>query len=66
LPDPQGLLLGSGKQTRYIRVEAASQLSSPDVEALIAAAIVPGPPSSSMQRTTLRNAAEAERFGGGL
>ena len=39
LPDPKKLLLGSGKQTRFVRVEAASQLAQPDVEALIAAAI---------------------------
>jgi hypothetical protein len=39
LPDPKKLLLGAGKQTRFIRVEAASQLAHPDVEALIAAAI---------------------------
>ena len=39
LPDPKKLLLGSGQQTRFIRVEAASQLAHPDVEALIAAAI---------------------------
>ena len=39
LPDPKRLLLGSGKQTRFIRIEAASQLAHPDVEALIAAAI---------------------------
>lgn len=39
LPDPKKLLLGSGKQTRFIRLESASVLASPDVEALIAAAI---------------------------
>ena len=39
LPDPKRLLRGSGKQTRFIQVEAASQLAHPDVEALIAAAI---------------------------
>ena len=39
LPDPKKLLLGSGKQARFVRVEAASQLAHPDVEALIAAAI---------------------------
>ena len=39
LPDPKKLLMGSGKQTRFIRVEAAGQLAHPDVEALIAAAI---------------------------
>jgi hypothetical protein len=39
LPDPKKLLMGSGKQTRFMRVEAARQLKHPDVEALIAAAI---------------------------
>ena len=39
LSDPKKLLQGSGKQTRFVRVEAASQLAHPDVEALIAAAI---------------------------
>jgi hypothetical protein len=39
LPDPKKLLMGSAKQTRFIRVEAARELTHPDVEALIAAAI---------------------------
>jgi hypothetical protein len=39
MSDPKKLLLGSGKQTRFIRLEAASQLAHPDVEALIVAAI---------------------------
>lgn len=39
LPDPKKLLTGSGKQTRFLRLEAAGQLAHPDVEALIAAAI---------------------------
>jgi hypothetical protein len=39
LPDPKKLLLGSGKQTRFVRVEAVKQLAHPDVEAFIAAAI---------------------------
>ncbi len=39
LPDPKKLLMGSGKQTRFIQVEAASRLKHPDVEALIAASI---------------------------
>jgi hypothetical protein len=34
LPDPKRLLLGSGKQTRFVWVEAASDLAHPDVEAL--------------------------------
>jgi Domain of unknown function (DU1801) len=39
LPDPKGLLLGSGRQTRFIRVDSASQLLQPDVEKLIQAAV---------------------------
>ena len=39
LPDPKKLLLGSGRQTRFIRLESAGILDQPDVEALIAAAI---------------------------
>jgi hypothetical protein len=39
LPDPKKLLLGSGNQTRFIRMESASQLAHPDVEALLTAAI---------------------------
>ena len=39
LPDPKRILLGSGKQTRFVQLESASQLAQPDVEALIAATI---------------------------
>ncbi len=39
LPDPKKLLMGTGKQVRFIPVETASRLKHPDVEALIAAAI---------------------------
>ncbi|HEY7087189.1 MAG TPA: hypothetical protein VH518_03810 [Tepidisphaeraceae bacterium] len=39
LPDPKRILLGSGKQVRFVQVESASRLAHPDVEALIAATI---------------------------
>jgi hypothetical protein len=39
LPDPKKLLQGSGKETRFIRLESAKQLGDPDVKAFIAAAI---------------------------
>jgi len=39
LPDPKNVLLGSGKQTRFIRLESADVLARPEVEALVAAAI---------------------------
>jgi hypothetical protein len=38
LPDPAKVLLGSGKQTRFIRLESASVLERPEVQALLAAA----------------------------
>jgi hypothetical protein len=39
LSDPKRLLLGSGTQTRFIRVQAARELADPDVEALIGQAV---------------------------
>jgi hypothetical protein len=39
LPDPAKVLQGSGKQTRFIRLESAAVLARPEVEALMAAAI---------------------------
>lgn len=40
LPDPNKLLKGSGKQVRHIVLADASTLDEPDVQALIAAAVV--------------------------
>jgi len=39
LPDPTGILEGSGKQTRFIHLDTPELLGRADVEALIAAAI---------------------------
>lgn len=39
LPDPHRLLNGSGKQTRFLRLESADELARPEVEALLAAAV---------------------------
>jgi len=39
LPDPYGILQGAGKQTRFLRLETASVLANPKVEALIAEAV---------------------------
>src|SRR5262249_19439890 len=43
LPDPKGILLGSGTQNRFIRLPSARVLDLPEVEALIAAAIARAP-----------------------
>jgi Domain of unknown function (DU1801) len=39
LPDPDGILLGSGNQNRFVRLKSAATLSEPAVERLIAAAL---------------------------
>ena len=39
LPDPQKVLLGSGNQTRFIRLDSPQVFERPEVKALVAAAI---------------------------
>jgi hypothetical protein len=39
LPDPHGILLGSGSQNRFIRLETAATLAKPEVRELIDAAV---------------------------
>ncbi len=39
LPDPHGILQGSGVQNRFVRVESSATLKRPEVQALIAAAV---------------------------
>ena len=64
LPDPKGLLLGSGRQTRFIRVAAASELSHPDVAELIDAAISRASkplPASGRGKLIIRSIAAKQR-----
>jgi hypothetical protein len=42
LPDPTGILSGSGNQNRYISLDRATRLSDPAVQALIGAAVAKG------------------------
>ncbi len=39
LPDPDGILLGSGNQNRFVRLPTATMLAEPKVERLIRAAL---------------------------
>jgi hypothetical protein len=39
LPDPKKVLLGSGSQTRFIRLPSVEALARPEVKALLAAAV---------------------------
>ncbi len=52
LPDPDHILLGSGRQTRFIRLPSADVLARPQVEALLAAAV-------ARAKTPLRPAGES-------
>jgi len=64
LPDPKKLLLGGGKQTRFIRVESARLLADPDVEALLADAIERAktpPPATGRGRLIIRSVAAKQR-----
>lgn len=38
LPDPKGILSGSGKQTRFVRIPSVEVLEQPEVHALLSAA----------------------------
>src|SRR5258706_8882149 len=64
LPDPHKLLLGSGNQTRFIRLESASVVARPEVEALIAAAIAQAKsplPASRRRKLIIRSVSAKQR-----
>ena len=44
LPDPAGILLGSGRQNRYVRLESVATLAQPAVQSLLRAAIAQATP----------------------
>ncbi len=67
LPDPKRILMGSGKMTRHIPIEAAGRLAHPDVKALIDAAVgLAGTPlpSSGKGRLIIKSAAAKRRARG--
>jgi hypothetical protein len=64
LPDPDRLLLGSGSQNRFIRIESAATLTRPEVEELIAAAIKQAEaplPGSGGGRLVIRSISKKQR-----
>lgn len=64
LPDPHNLLLGSGSQNRFIRLQSAGTLARPEVEELIAAAIAQGEtplPASGKGKLIIRSISEKQR-----
>ena len=64
LPDPGKILLGSGNQNRFIRLESAATLAKPDVEALLRAATAQAKtplPATGRRRTIVRSVAAKQR-----
>ena len=64
LPDPDGVLLGSGSQNRFVRLESAKTLTSPTVERLIAAALAQATtpmPASGTTRTIVKSISAKQR-----
>ena len=64
LPDPGNILLGSGNQNRFIRLESAATLAKPEVEALLRAATAQAKsplPTTGRRRTIVRSVAARQR-----
>jgi hypothetical protein len=64
LPDPRKLLLGSGSQNRFIRIESVATLTRPEVEELIAAAIAQAKrplPGSGRGKLIIRSISKKQR-----
>jgi hypothetical protein len=64
LPDPHRVLLGSGVQNRFIRLESAATLARPEVAELISAAVAQARtplPESGKGRLIIRSISEKQK-----
>lgn len=64
LPDPRGILLGSGTQHRFVRLESAATLVQPAVVALLRAAAAQARtplPASGRGRTVIKSVSVKQR-----
>ena len=64
LPDPSGILEGSGKQNRFIRLPSSSKLNEPDVLKLIRLAAAQGktkPPSTGSGHLVIQSVSAKQR-----
>jgi Domain of unknown function (DU1801) len=64
LPDPHKVLLGSGSQNRFIRIESMATLARPEVEKLIAAAVAQAGrplPASGRGKLVVRSISEKQK-----
>ncbi len=65
LPDPHGILQGSGNQVRFIRLESAATLAKPQVEALLRAAVAQAKtplPSEGRGKTIIKSISAKQRL----
>jgi hypothetical protein len=64
LPDPDGILLGSGNQNRFVRLASAATLAEPAVAELLRAAIAQARtplPTSGRGRTIIKSVSARQR-----
>jgi Domain of unknown function (DU1801) len=64
LPDPKGVLLGSGKQTRFVRLPSAAALTQPPIATLLTAAVAQSPiplPTRGRGRLIIRSVSAKQR-----
>jgi hypothetical protein len=64
LRDPKKILLGSGNQTRFIRIESVDVLARPEVDALLSAAVAQAKtpmPASGRGKLIIRSVAAKQR-----
>ena len=64
LPDPHKILLGSGNQNRFVRLESAATLAKPEVRELLLAAVAqadPPLPSSGRGHLIIRSISAKQR-----
>jgi hypothetical protein len=64
LPDPHKLLLGSGNQNRFIRIESVAMFVRPEVETLIAAAVAQAEsplPASGRGKLIIRSISKTQK-----
>ena len=64
LPDPNKVLLGSGNQTRFIRIDSPKVLERPEVKALVTAAIMQARaplPAAGRRKLIIRSVSAKQR-----
>lgn len=64
LPDPNKVLLGSGNQTRFIRIDSPTVLERPEVKALVTAAIMQARaplPAAGRRKLIIRSVSAKQR-----